>query len=70
VDDGIPQLHGFTAVALLAVTFATLIFIASNEVRKKRADKARKAREAKAALPPDAGTDLPVPPSAVVVERV
>lgn len=70
VDDGIPQLHGFTAVALLAVTFATLIFLASNEVRKKRADKASRIREANAMPPSDARQDLPVPASGPVVERV
>ena len=70
VDDGIPQLHGFTAVALLAVTFATLIFLASNEVRKKRADKARRKREANALPPAEAGSDLPIPSPSPVVERV
>ncbi len=70
VDDGIPQLHGFTAVALLAVTFATLIFLASNEVRKKRADKARRNREAKTVPPSGAGEDLPVASPRPVVDRV
>jgi hypothetical protein len=39
--DGIPQLHGATAAALLVVTFTALILVAANEVRKKRAEKAR-----------------------------
>jgi hypothetical protein len=29
-------LHGFPAIALLAITFTALIFVAVNEVRKKR----------------------------------
>jgi hypothetical protein len=46
VDDGIPQLHGFTAAALLLVTFTVLIMVAVNEVRKKRADRLKKKEEA------------------------
>ena len=34
--DGSDQLHGFPAIALLAVTFTALIVVAANEVRKKR----------------------------------
>src|SRR5579863_2398395 len=45
VDDGVPQLHGFTAVALLAVTFAVLMLVAMNEARKKRAEKQRRKQE-------------------------
>ena len=45
VDDGIPQLHGFTAAALLLVTFTVLILVAVNEVRKKRADRLKKKSE-------------------------
>jgi hypothetical protein len=36
VDNGIPQLHGFTAFALLLVTFASLLLVALFEVRRKR----------------------------------
>jgi hypothetical protein len=39
------QLHGFTAIALLAVTFTALILVAANEVRKRRAERARKQAE-------------------------
>lgn len=34
--DGLDQLHGLPAVALLVVTFAALILVAMDEVRKKR----------------------------------
>jgi hypothetical protein len=49
--DGIPQLHGSVAIALLAVTFTVLILVAANEVRKKRADRARRRRELETAPP-------------------
>jgi len=37
----IEQLHGFTAVALLVVTFLTLILVAADEVRKRRAGRSK-----------------------------
>jgi hypothetical protein len=49
VDDGVTQLHGVTAVALLVVTFVVLFLVALNEVRKKRAERARRKREQDAA---------------------
>jgi hypothetical protein len=49
VDDGVTQLHGVTAVALLVVTFVVLFLVALNEVRKKRAERARRKREQEAA---------------------
>jgi hypothetical protein len=36
-SDGLDQLHGIPAIALLVVTFAALILVALDEVRKKRA---------------------------------
>jgi hypothetical protein len=42
--DGVPQLHGATAIALLAVTFTALILVAANEVRKKRRLKREQSR--------------------------
>jgi hypothetical protein len=39
-SNGVPQLHGPVAIALLAVTFTALILVAVNEVRKKRAKRA------------------------------
>jgi hypothetical protein len=45
-SDGLDQLHGIPAIALLTCTFASLLWLASNEVRKKRAEKEkRKAKE-------------------------
>jgi hypothetical protein len=46
VDGQIEQLHGFTAIALLVVTFTALILVAVNEVRKRRADKRKRETEA------------------------
>ena len=40
-SNGVPQLHGAVAIALLAVTFTALILVALNEVRKKRAERTR-----------------------------
>jgi hypothetical protein len=54
VDGQIEQLHGFTAIALLVVTFAALILVAANEVRKRRKDRAeKKMRELKVKSSPD-----------------
>jgi hypothetical protein len=47
--DGLDQLHGIPAIALLICTFASLLWLASNEVRKKHAEKEkRKALEMQA----------------------
>ena len=43
--DGLDQLHGIPAIALLACTFASLIWLASNEVRKKRLEKEKRLAE-------------------------
>ena len=40
------QLHGFTAVALLGVTFIALFLVALNEVRKRRTERALHDHEA------------------------
>jgi hypothetical protein len=45
-SDGLDQLHGIPALALLAVTFTSLILVALSEVRKKRADRERRKSEA------------------------
>jgi hypothetical protein len=50
--DGLDQLHGIPAIALLACTFASLIWLASSEVRNKRAEKERR-KAAEAALRPN-----------------
>jgi hypothetical protein len=44
--DGLDQLHGIPAIALLICTFASLLWLASNEVRKKRAEKEKRKAEA------------------------
>ena len=44
--DGLDQLHGLPAVALLTITFASLIIVATNEVKKKHAERDKKKREA------------------------
>jgi len=41
VDGQIEQLHGVTAIALLVVTFTALILVATNEVRKRQAKRAK-----------------------------
>jgi hypothetical protein len=47
------QLQGVTAIALVVVTFAALILVAVNEVRKKRRDRDAKKKEgARKELPP------------------
>jgi hypothetical protein len=43
--DGLDQLHGIPAIALLAITFAALIIVATNEVKKKRTERDRRSRE-------------------------
>lgn len=40
--DGLDQLHGIPAIALLACTFAALIWLASREVRTKRLERERR----------------------------
>lgn len=45
-SDGLDQLHGIPAIALLTCTFASLIWLASREVKRKRLEKEkRKAQE-------------------------
>lgn len=47
-SDGLDQLHGIPAIALLTCTFASLIWLASREVKRKRLEKEkRKAQEAR-----------------------
>ncbi len=44
-QQGLDQLHGITAIALLVVTFTSLMFVAANEVKKKHAERERRKRE-------------------------
>jgi hypothetical protein len=48
----IEQLHGFTAIGLLIVTFVTLILVAANETRKSRLDREKKKQLDAASGPP------------------
>jgi hypothetical protein len=41
-SDGLDQLHGVPAIALLACTFASLMWLASREVRNKRLERERR----------------------------
>jgi hypothetical protein len=54
----VPELHGWVALALLAGTFAGLILVAAREVRKQRAEKAKRdaknKTEAPRSMPPSA----------------
>jgi hypothetical protein len=52
-DGQIEQLHGFTAIALLVVTFTSLIVVAAREVRQRRAERS-KVQEQRAKVEPDA----------------
>jgi hypothetical protein len=57
-SDGLDQLHGIPAIALLACTFASLIWLASREVRHKRLQSERRRLHAirereEAHLPPE-----------------
>jgi hypothetical protein len=45
VDGQIEQLHGFTALALLVITFTALMLVATYEVRKARANRAKRRLE-------------------------
>ena len=44
-QDGLDQLHGIPAIALLAITFTALIVVATNEVKKKHAERLRRQQE-------------------------
>jgi hypothetical protein len=54
-SNGVPQLHGAVAIALVAVTFTVLILVAANEVRKKRAERARRHAETATAVMSSSG---------------
>jgi hypothetical protein len=49
--DGLDQLHGIPAIALLAITFTALIIVAANEVKRKHAESDRRKLEANLAVP-------------------
>jgi hypothetical protein len=54
-SDGLDQLHGIPAIALLAVTFTALIIVAANEVKKKHAERDRRNLENSNAHPIGSG---------------
>jgi hypothetical protein len=53
--DGLDQLHGIPAIALLAITFTALIVVAANEVKKNHAERDRRKREKLQARGADSG---------------
>lgn len=53
-QDGLDQLHGIPAIALLGITFTALIIVATNEVKKKHAE--RRKRETGCSVATTAGT--------------
>ena len=44
-SEGLDQLHGLPAIALLAITFSSLIVVAANEVKKKHEERDRRKLE-------------------------
>jgi hypothetical protein len=58
VGEPLEQLHGITAILLLAATFTTLILVATRQVRKRRADRAGRAGQAQ-----NPGPDAPASPT-------
>lgn len=55
----VEQLHGWTAIILIAVTYVCLFLVAAYQVRKKR--RARESLAAAAAAPPPPSESLPPP---------
>jgi hypothetical protein len=56
--DGLDQLHGIPAIALLACTLVSLIWLASREVRYKHRQKLRRAAEVRQIGPPEPKPEL------------
>ncbi|HEX3893715.1 MAG TPA: OpgC domain-containing protein [Terracidiphilus sp.] len=55
-SDGLDQLHGLPAIALLAITFAALILVAMDEVKKKRSKRLQqRSDETSQTVQPSAG---------------
>jgi hypothetical protein len=61
------QLHGWTAIILIAVTYVCLFLVAANEVRKKRR---AKLAAAAASFPPPPPLAPPQPPTLYVAAGV
>jgi hypothetical protein len=56
--DGLDQLHGIPAIALLACTLMSLIWLASREVRNKQRQKLRRAAEVTPIRNPESAPEL------------
>jgi hypothetical protein len=69
-QDGLDQLRGIPALALLAITFTALIIVATNEVKKKHAERERKRREASLTVPPSTPASAMAPVEDVVETEV
>ncbi len=67
--DGLDQLHGIPAIALLAITFTALIVVAANEVKKKHADRDRQKQEQLHARGADSGGPRDAPATDSTVRR-
>lgn len=50
-NSDVPQLHGWVAITLLAVTFVGLVLVAVREVRKQRKDRAKRESRKQATAP-------------------
>jgi hypothetical protein len=57
--DGLDQLHGLPAIALLVVTFTALILVAADEVRKKRVRREKEKKESRCERPLHGGSAGP-----------
>ena len=58
----VEQLHGVTAIVLVVVTFAALVLVAANEVRKRHADRKKgEKQDAGSGAATDGGTLPPAP---------
>lgn len=68
----VPELHGWPALALLAVTFAGLVLVAVREVRRQRAARIKsdaKKKEASSQTPPYVQLRTEVDPLAVPLQK-
>ena len=68
----VPELHGWPALALLAVTFAGLVLVAVREVRRQRAARIKsdaKKKEASSLTPPYVQLRTEADPLAVPLQK-
>ena len=69
-QDGLDQLHGIPAIALLVITFTALIIVATNEVKRKHAERDRRNREATTAGQNTSGNPAAGPPAQPPVSEI